>query len=239
MIAASRFYQPSRRGDRVLAIALVALVHIALALALLGGFTVRIARPGQSALDLIEVRLPPPPLPRPAPRRTAAPRAIDAPTGGVTAPIKLKRFATVQPIPIVVLPVAALAAAGGAAGQGGPSAGTGVGGGQGGTGDGDGAGGGGSELVQTSGAIFPRDYPRMLRGRGIGGEVGVLFTVATDGRVSRCAVTRSSGEAELDALTCRLIEMRFVYRPATDRSGRPIAAEVEGEHVWTARVLRD
>jgi protein TonB len=61
-----------------------------------------------------------------------------------------------------------------------------------------------------------------------------LFTVGPNGRVTRCSVTRSSGVPELDALTCTLIQQRFVYRPSTDSRGRPIADEVEGEHVWIA-----
>jgi protein TonB len=40
---------------------------------------------------------------------------------------------------------------------------------------------------------------------------------------------------QLDSLTCRLIQQRFVYRPSTDRYGRPIADEVEGEHDWIPR----
>jgi protein TonB len=40
---------------------------------------------------------------------------------------------------------------------------------------------------------------------------------------------------ELDALTCRLVQQRFVYRPSTDRYGRPIEDEVDGEHDWVAR----
>ena len=40
---------------------------------------------------------------------------------------------------------------------------------------------------------------------------------------------------ELDVLTCRLVQQRFVYRPSTDRYGRPIADQVEGEHEWVAR----
>jgi protein TonB len=73
-----------------------------------------------------------------------------------------------------------------------------------------------------------------LRDAGISGTVGILFRVEANGRVSRCTVTRSSGVAELDALTCRLIQQRFVYRPSTDRYGRPIADTVEGEHEWIA-----
>lgn len=57
-------------------------------------------------------------------------------------------------------------------------------------------------------------------------------TVGVNGRVTRCTVTRSSGVPELDVLTCRLIEQRFVYRPATDRQGRPVPDEVEIEWTW-------
>jgi periplasmic protein TonB len=53
--------------------------------------------------------------------------------------------------------------------------------------------------------------------------------------VTSCTITRSSGVGELDALTCRLIQQRFRYRPSTDRSGRPIPDEVEGEQDWVAR----
>lgn len=105
-----------------------------------------------------------------------------------------------------------------------------------GRGEGDnGAGaGGGTELEQIAGEITPRDYPRRLGNEGVGGRVGVSFTVGVNGRVTRCAVTRSSGVPELDALTCRLIEQRFRYRPSTDRYGRPVPDEVDGEQEWTA-----
>jgi protein TonB len=112
----------------------------------------------------------------------------------------------------------------------GPASGSGAGGGSGGDGTGDGD--GGTDLEQIAGAITSGDYPRDLRDQGIGGRVGMVFTVGPSGRVTRCRVTRSSGVPELDNLTCRLIQQRFLYRPSTDRYGRPIADEVEGEHDW-------
>ena len=122
---------------------------------------------------------------------------------------------------------------GGGSGSG-PAIGSGAGGGTGGQGygaDDD----GGTDLVQIAGEIRPSDYPRDLRDRGVGGRVGMVFTVGTNGRVTSCTVTRSSGVPELDSLTCRLIQQRFVYRPSTDRFGRPIADEVDGEQDWVAR----
>jgi protein TonB len=97
---------------------------------------------------------------------------------------------------------------------------------------------GGTDLVQIAGAILPSDYPRNLRDRGIGGRVGVVFTVGVKGRVTSCSVTRPSGVPELDSLTCRLIRERFVYRPSIDARGNPVADEVEGEHDWVAAERR-
>jgi protein TonB len=112
----------------------------------------------------------------------------------------------------------------------GPALGSGAGGGIGGSGYG--GGGGGRDLELLSGDITPRDYPRNLAKAGIGGTVRMLGTVEVNGRVTHCRVTLSSGVPELDGLTCRLIEQRFVYRPATDRYGRPVSDEVEIEWTW-------
>lgn len=232
---AAGFRRASPR-ERLAALAAVLVVQLGLALALLSGFDVRIDRPTDAVERLIAVALqkpPPPPPPRPehkvARRASAAPKEAPAPLGGSPGPRPVHR-----PPPIV--PVVALnptpAPSGGGAGSG-PAAGSGSGGGSGGNGSGD-SGEGGTDLVQIAGAILPSDYPRDLSDRGVGGRVGILFTVAANGRVTRCSVTRSSGVPELDALTCRLIQQRFVYRPSTDARGRPIADEVDGEHDWIA-----
>jgi protein TonB len=135
------------------------------------------------------------------------------------------------PVPAIAIHPTA-APAGGGTGTG-PSLGVGAGGGTG--GEGTGYGQGGTDLVQIAGAITPSDYPRELRQRGIGGRVGMIFTVGPSGRVTSCRVTWSSGVPILDDLTCRIIQQRFRYRPSTDRYGRPVADEVEGEHDWVAR----
>jgi len=137
----------------------------------------------------------------------------------------------VTPI-VAVHPTAA--PSGGGTGSG-PASGQGAGGGSGGNGYGD-EDGGGTDLEQIAGEITPRDFPDHLRRAGVGGRVGFLFTVEPNGRVGQCSITRSSGVPELDALTCRLVQQRFVYRPSTDRFGRPIEDEVEGEHDWVSHV---
>lgn len=226
-----------RPRERFAALAAVTLVQIVLGAALLSGLRVDTLRDNELVSRLIEVTIPPPPatvVPVVHPRvirrhEAAAPKAEPKPIGGAPGPHP--SHATPAPASVVAFPHA-VAAAGGGSGTG-PALGSGAGGGTGGPGYG-GDDDGGTDLVQIAGEIRASDYPRDLRERGIGGRVAMVFTVGTNGRVTSCSITRSSGVPELDALTCRLIQQRFRYRPSTDRFGRPIADEVEGEHDWVA-----
>jgi protein TonB len=221
--------------ERAFALAGVAAVQLALAFGLLNGFRVDLVRPGEMVSRLIEVTLPRPPVPPAPPAARAerdrhsrsAPKAEPKPLGGSPGPQPAHAPPSVAPV-IAVRP--SVAPSGGGQGTG-PAIGAGAGGGIGGRGNGD-SDGGGTDLEQIAGEITPRDVPRHLREAGIGGTVRFVFTVGVNGRVTRCAVTRSSGVPELDALTCRLVQQRFVYRPATDRYGRPVSDEVEGEQEW-------
>ena len=225
-----------RPRERFAALAAVTLVQIVLGAALLSGLRVDTLRDNELVSRLIEVTIPPPatvvPVVHPRVIRrheAAAPKAEPKPIGGAPGPHP--SHATPAPASVVAFPHA-VAAAGGGSGTG-PALGSGAGGGTGGEGYG-GDDDGGTDLVQIAGEIRASDYPRDLRERGIGGRVAMVFTVGTNGRVTSCSITRSSGVPELDALTCRLIQQRFRYRPSTDRFGRPIADEVEGEHDWVA-----
>lgn len=228
---------PVGSRERLVALVAVALVQLGLGVALLSGFRIDAVREKELVSRLIDVTLavpPPPPAPilkaHPAARRsTSAPKAEAKPLGGTPGPVP--SHAIPAPTPVVPLP-APTPPSGGGSGTG-PARGSGAGGGTGGQGYG-GDDEGGTDLVQIAGEIRSSDYPRDLRERGIGGRVGMIFTVGTDGRVTSCTITRSSGVPELDALTCRLIRERFRYRPSTDRYGRPIPDEVEGEHDWVA-----
>lgn len=226
---------PVRPRERLIALAGVALVQLAIGAALLIGLRVDLLGHNEVISRLIEISLPPPPPPktppvstRPAKRHeTAAPKASPKPLGGAPGP--RASHALPAPTPIVAVRPEAPASGGGTGT--GPALGRGAGGGPGGEGFG-GSDGGGTDLVQVAGEILSSDYPNDLRERGIGGRVSMKFTVGTDGRVTSCTVTRSSGVAELDQLTCRLIEQRFRYRPSTDRYGRPVPDEVEGDQDW-------
>jgi protein TonB len=221
----------------LIALASVALVQVGVGLALLRGLHVDISRSSDIVQRLIAITLvkpppppPPPPVPvKPAekPQETSAPKAAPEKLGGSPGPKSAHASPSVTPI-VPVKPTAA--PSGGGTGSG-PAAGAGAGGGAGGNGFGAGE-GGGTELELIYGDFTRRDYPRRLADAGVGGTVSVSFTVLVNGRVTGCRVTRSSGVPELDALTCVIITQRFVFRPATDRYGRPVSEVVDYDQDW-------
>ena len=219
-----------RPRERAYALAAVVCVQAVLGLVLLSGLRVSVSRPADVVERLLQLTVPlPPPPPPPEPKRTydvsSAPKAEQAPLGGSPGPKPAHAPPSVTPI-VAVKPSAA--PSGGGTGTG-PALGSGAGGGSGGNGYGAGR---GRDLELLSGDITPQDYPRRLAKAGIGGTVQMIGTVQPNGHVTNCRVTRSSGVPELDGLTCRLIEQRFVYRPATDRNGRPVSDQVEIEWTW-------
>jgi periplasmic protein TonB len=118
-----------------------------------------------------------------------------------------------------------------------PGAGTGAGGigsgfGSGNGGDGTGGGGVASRAKLVSGKINNADYPKSATAARQGGSVTAHFTVGTDGRASKCRVVKSSGNADLDATTCRVIEQRFRYEPARHKAGQPISDVTGWQQTW-------
>ena len=217
--------------ERFRAAVAVAAVQLILGVALLTGLRVPLSRAPVAVQRLIQVTLAPPqqqdPLSKSEHRLRAAPQAVPARRGGSPGPKPEHAVPAVAP----VVPIKQAAAPAGGGTGAGPALGNAAGGGTGGEGDGE---GGGTDLEKSAGDILPSDYPRSLGNAGVGGRVSVTFTVETSGRVTHCHVTRSSGVAELDALTCRLMEQRFRFRPSTDRTGRPIAEEVDWDQDWVA-----
>jgi periplasmic protein TonB len=225
-----------RPRERAYALAAVVLVQLVLGFVLLTGLRVDLTRSADAVRRLIEIALPkpparpPPPIrpaPKPAHRTSSAPKAAPKPLGGSPGPQPAHAQPSVMPI-VAVRP--SVAPSGGGSGTG-PALGSGAGGGTGGQGYGEGEGGTDSE--QIAGEFRDSDYPPSLGRAGVGGRVSVTFTVLPNGRASACRITRSSGVPELDALTCRIIEQRYRFRPATDRYGRPISDEADLDTDWT------
>jgi protein TonB len=83
-----------------------------------------------------------------------------------------------------------------------------------------------------SGAMDRRDLPPEIRRTGFTGSVTAHFDVDAQGRPSGCVVVQSSGNAALDATTCRLIESRFRFHPARDSGGNSVADVTGWRQDW-------
>ena len=219
-----------------MALAGVLLVQLGLGVILFRGLQVHaIPAPGELVSRLIDVTLPPPP-PIPPPKsiqrakvvpkhKTAAPAPRQPNPGGSPGPAPHGKAI----VPKIAVPAPAAGAAGGGRGTG-ASVGAGAGGANGTAGAGEDD--GGTDLEKIAGDIYNSDYPPNLANAGIGGRVSAEIGVGIDGRVTSCRITRSSGNAQLDSLTCRLIEQRYRFRPSTDRYGRPIPDEADVDQDW-------
>jgi protein TonB len=67
------------------------------------------------------------------------------------------------------------------------------------------------------------NYPSRALNEGVEGRVGVSVTVTPQGRATGCSVTSSSGSSVLDQAACRGMESYARFNPALDRDGNPIA----------------
>lgn len=227
-------------GERLVGAAGAAVVVGLLGAGLIWGLAASRTTSVEKTSALLDFRTPPtPPI-------HLAPHVRSKAAAGRSAPPNLKNKATpvVAAPPVVRLPpppptviVASRPGTGAAAqtgasdhlgpGQGAGGAGDGTGG-----GDGSGDGGGDDPPRQIKGRLKYSDLPPDLRETGIGGAVGVRYRVRTDGHVDECSITRSSGNAELDALTCPLIERRFRFRPSTTADGQAVDSFIVETHSW-------
>jgi len=76
------------------------------------------------------------------------------------------------------------------------------------------------------------DYPAAALRAREQGRVVYRIEIGPDGRVSGCAVRRSSGSASLDAATCRIVRSRARFAPARDGAGRPVRDHRDGDVLW-------
>ena len=183
---------------------------------------------------------PPPPEPAPKPERAPRPAGAAAPAAREARPKEIvapRPRIRPQPAPVTAPPVAATGNQSNSGAAPDPGPGTGAGGagngtGAGGSGTGAGGGGGGARTRWRSGTIRNRDYPDAASDARIEGVVIAHFIVGVDGRVHDCRVVESSGNADLDSTTCRLIEQRFRYEPARNAAGEAIEAPAGWRQQW-------
>ena len=76
------------------------------------------------------------------------------------------------------------------------------------------------------------DYPARAMREEREGTTGFRVTYGVDGRITSCDVTSSSGHADLDAETCKLIQRRGRFNPGKDRAGNPVGGSYSNRIRW-------
>lgn len=76
------------------------------------------------------------------------------------------------------------------------------------------------------------DYPAEALAKHAQGITDFRLRVGGNGRVEKCEIERSSGSAALDEATCQVITRRARFRPAVNRTGRPVASVYTGMIHW-------
>lgn len=231
------------KSDRIKSAIAVAAFHAVLGYAFVAGLGIDVVAQAGQTMKLFDVTEPPPPPPermvpdrRPseAPEGEASPQNLRSKATPVVAPKPEVPLQVPPPITAAPTPAQGAERSTGAAPVPGPGTGAGgVGTGTGSGGHGEGTGGGLRQRARLiEGELSRRDYPRAARRAGIGGRVVVRIDVGTNGRVANCSIVQSSGSADLDETSCRLIQRRYRYEPARDAAGRPAPDVIREGHVW-------
>jgi protein TonB len=199
-------------GNRIIAIIIVALIHIAIGYALITGLAysaVKKAIERVTAVDIEEPEPepeeePPPPEPDTAPPPPVAP---PPPINIAVSPPPIQVQSVIPPpAPVArIVPPPAPPAPPPAPPP--PSQARGV-----------------STRNEASWARrIQENYPSRAQREGTEGTVGVRVTVTPDGRATGCSVTSSSGSDVLDQAACDGMERYARFNPALNAAGDPIS----------------
>ena len=197
-------------GNKMVAIAIVALIHIALGYALITGLAYSAVSKVIERVTTVDIEEPPPPEeepppPEPQPDTPPPPVAPPPPINVSVAPPPIRTQVTIPPPapPRLIVPPPAPPAP--PAPPPPPSQ----------------ARGASRDNFNRWSARIQEAYPSTAVRREIEGNVGVSVTIGTDGRVTGCRVTNSSGENILDEAACDGMQRYARYNPALDPAGNP------------------
>lgn len=76
------------------------------------------------------------------------------------------------------------------------------------------------------------DYPSRALREEREGVTGFRVSVGTDGKVTSCEITKSSGSPDLDQATCDNVRRRARFTPATDGEGNPTTGSYTNAIRW-------
>ena len=204
-------------GNRVVAIIIVALIHIALGYLLITGLAVDAVKNVVERVTTIDVDEPPPPEPEdepPPPPPEDIPQTVPPPVAP-PPPINIAR--TPPPVqvtpnipppspPAIRIPPPAPPAPAPAP-PAPPSQ----------------ARGASPDGLGRWAARIQGDYPSSALRREEQGTVTMRITIGANGRVEACSVTGSSGSSALDQAACRGMQRYARYNPALNAAGNPIS----------------
>ena len=203
-------------GNRITALIIVALIHVALGYGLVTGLAYEGAAKLIKKVTAIDIKEevkkdePPPP-----PKKLTAPPPPVAPPVRINVATTPPQITTVQtpppPAPIVLAPAPSAPVA--------PP----------------------PPRIQPKGPspkgnpgswANSNDYPSRALREEQEGVTRFRVSVGPDGRVASCDVTGSSGSSELDSATCSLITRRGRFNPATDGEGLPTSSSWSSSVRW-------
>ncbi len=187
----------------MIALGLVGLLHIALGYAFITGLALKAVKAIVQPLETVNVKEEKPPPeepPPPPPKDIEIPPFVPPPEVSVAseaAPTITTQTTVPQPQPPVFTPPAPPA----------PPAAVSV---------------APSPAVGARGNVFSDDdFPDASRRAEEAGVTRVSYVIGPDGKIQSCQVTQSSGFPRLDDATCKIIQRRFRFKPATV-DGKPV-----------------
>lgn len=206
-------------GSRVVALIIVALIHVALGYAFVTGLAYQFVKKAQEELKTFEVDEPPPPPeeepPPPPPDQPVQPPPVVAPPPIVRSNTPPPVIIAVPPPVVIAPPVVTPPPAPPPPPPAPPRV---------------------AKALQARGNpgswATDADYPPSALRAEEQGVTGFRLQVGPDGRVTDCTVTSSSGSSTLDDATCRLVTRRARFTPAEDASGNKIAAPYSNRITW-------
>lgn len=204
-------------GSKIVAIIIVALIHVALGYALITGLAFSAVKKVVERVTAVEIEeevpeeeeLPPPPPDEVVPPPVVAP---PPPINIAVAPPPIQSVVTPPPpAPVFHQPAAPPPPPPPAPSQA-----------RGATPDGQG----------RWAARIQENYPARAIRDEVEGRVGVRVTIGPNGRVSACSVTSSSGSSDLDSAACDGMQRYAKYKPALDAAGNPITGSASTTIVY-------
>lgn len=202
-------------GNRIVAIVIVALIHVALGYALITGLAYEAVSKAIERVTTVDIEEPPPPEepdepPPPEPNAPPPPVAPPPPISIATSPPPIQVQTTIPPPspPALVIPPPAPPPP--------PSQ----------------ARGASPRDLNNWAARIQRNYPRSAERRGVEGTVGVVVGINAEGRVSSCRVSNSSGSGDLDEAACEGMRRYARFNPALNAAGNPTSGSYSTRIVY-------